>query len=471
MEPKRVCYYNFKEIQKDIDKVQAPWCVTQNTSSCIQLAVISQNYVKLGVSLHSETDMQAFVTVYGMKAAHLTTNLESKKLVKFLRELQEMTACAGVTATHLQDYASLPDGTKKYFRHVLYHFSDEPLCHTSCVRSTSCRLLLDTSDSPTAVCKDCRQVERMLSARHHGRSSRALGTIKTNDPLFGVPTLQLKEAFKKARYGQRQAEKQLEALKEKLKHLQPQGGDQVCNSLEATDTPSVETQKNLKATDTPPLETQNSVKSSDTPSAEMPNSIKSSDTPSAEMQNNLKATDTPSVEMQALNTPSVEFLQMKAFCIASVEINSSDIPSVEMHSDIKPFDNPSVEMLSEIKPFDTSSVEIHSDIKPFDTPAVEIHNDLKPFVTPAVEIHRDIKPFDTTSVEMHGDSKVFDTPSVEIKPFDTPSMEMHSEIKPFDTSVEMHNSFKAVGTPSVEDVKTDIKLEYEEVCQCQRPSV
>ena len=352
-EPKRVCYYNFEEIQKDIDKVQAPWCVTQNTSSCIQLAVISQNYVKLGVSLHSETDMQAFITVYGMKAAHLTTNLESKKLVKFLRELQEMTACAGVTATHLQDYASLPDGTKKYFRHVLYHFSDGPRCHTSCVRSASCRLLLATSDSPTAVCKDCCQVERMLSARHHGRSSRALGTIKTNDPLFGVPTPQLKEAFKKARYSQRQAEKQLEALKEKLKHLQPQGGDQVCNSLEATDTPSVETQKNLKAADTPPLETQNSVISANTPSAEM--------------QNNLKATDTPSVEMQALNTPSVEFLQMKAFYIASVEINSSDIPSVEMHSDIKPFDNPSVEMHGDIKPFDTPSLEIHSDIKPFDT--------------------------------------------------------------------------------------------------------
>ena len=415
--------------------------------------------------------MQAFVTVYGMKAAYLTTNLESKKLVKFLRELQEMTACAGVTATHLQDYASLPDGTKKYFRHVLYHFSDGPCCHTSCVRSASCSLLLATSDSPTAVCKDCRQVERMLSARHHGRSSRALGTIETNDPLFGVPMPQLKEAFKKARYSQRQAEKQLEALKKKLKHLQPQGGDQVRNSFEATDTPSVETQKNLKATDTPPLETQNSVKSSDTPSAEM--------------QNNLKATDTPSVEMQALNTPSVEFLQMKAFCIASVEINSSDIPSVEMHSDIKPFDTtsvkmhsdlkpfdtPSVEMLSEIKPYDTPSLEIHSDIKPFATLSVEIHRDIKPFDTPAVAIHNDIKTFDTTSLEIHGDSKVFDTPSVEIKPFDTQSMEMHSDIKPFDTSVEMHNSFKAVGTRSVKDVKTDIKLEYEEVCQCQRPSV
>ena len=76
-----------------------------------------------------------------MPAPHLTTDLEKKRLNAFLKELQQMFVCIGVTESSLQEHAGPPDGKSRYYQHMSYRVIDGQVSHFSTIKSTECDLL------------------------------------------------------------------------------------------------------------------------------------------------------------------------------------------------------------------------------------------------------------------------------------------------------------------------------------------
>lgn len=223
-EKERVKYFNLEDLRKDIHKeVKLPWCVTLNDAEAVKVAVVENGILQMEATIISAdetvspTHLLVKVSVRGIPAPHLQTDLKDKKLQKFLQELYGMCFCDGVTNTELQDLATFPDGdsSKPYFRQIINFvgMSGEP-SSSSCVRSRSCELLLHHIS--TTMCKCCRDTEKALLARQERRNSKSVDLIKMNDPLHGLTQGQATEAFKQARQDNTRLQKEVNSFKAQL---------------------------------------------------------------------------------------------------------------------------------------------------------------------------------------------------------------------------------------------------------------
>ena len=168
--------------------------------------------------------------VFGLPAPHLTTDLEKKNLAHFLKDLQDMKVCTGVTAADLQDLAGPPDGKTTYYKHMQYEHLNGKMSHSSCVKSTQCQLLLRPA-SLVCKCQPCSQVERQLVEKKRYLVEKLSKPIHAKAPLHNLPKEQLKEAFKQVRHQNNQLQKELQLFKDKMEEESVQLGTNVHSSL------------------------------------------------------------------------------------------------------------------------------------------------------------------------------------------------------------------------------------------------
>lgn len=194
MVPVRICYTNLIDMKKDLTRLPPHWIIMKNSEDTLVLGLLSSKTEELNVkvSFSTTTELQANVSVLQMPAPWLSRDLEMVRLHVFLKELAEKTVCSGITEADLQSLASTKITDKNYFRHITYARENDKLCSFSCVRATSCLLLLNSGE---LTCRECVLRRRALQAQKSRQEIRCQEALKSNDPLCRIPYKKLKEKF------------------------------------------------------------------------------------------------------------------------------------------------------------------------------------------------------------------------------------------------------------------------------------
>ncbi|XP_025100752.1 uncharacterized protein LOC112567993 [Pomacea canaliculata] len=177
--PVRICYTSFMDMKKDLTHLPPQWIIMKNSENDVVLGLLSSKTeeVHVKVSFSATTGLLANVSVFQMPAPWLARDIEMVRLKTFLKELGEKTLCTGVTETDLQTLAEIKITDEKYFRHITYVYENGKICSYSCVRATTCLLMVSTAET---TCKDCLLVKKTLHERKNRQEA-----IKPNDPLRG----------------------------------------------------------------------------------------------------------------------------------------------------------------------------------------------------------------------------------------------------------------------------------------------
>ncbi|XP_025107650.1 uncharacterized protein LOC112572277 [Pomacea canaliculata] len=226
--PIRIAYTSFMDMKKDLTHLPPEWIIMKNSEDAVVLGLLSSKseevYVK--VSFSAKTGLQANVSVFQIPAPWFARDIEMVRLKIFLKELGEKTLCTAVTETDLQPLAEIEITDKKYFRHITNIYENGKLCSHSCVRATTCSLLVSGAE---ATCKDCLLVKKTLYEKKSRQEARCQEAIRPNDSLQGIPYDKLKEAFKQVRKDKSRLEKDvaqfLEHLKQEYMDIDPESSD------------------------------------------------------------------------------------------------------------------------------------------------------------------------------------------------------------------------------------------------------
>lgn len=213
--PEIVAYFNFEELQDDLQHLPEPWCLLKNNPNQVDVGVLDASLVLLQVSIFS--DFSSTLMVFGLKTSSTTSalSLEQTKLSVYLRNLYEQKLCPGVTEPDLQDQASLPSANKQpYYRHVMrYASNNDVVSCVSCVRSGQCELFLAGDKE---VCKGCHYAKTLLVKKHNYATESASQPLSKHDPLHSTSKKKLSCALKATRKSEQLLQEELEAFKKKF---------------------------------------------------------------------------------------------------------------------------------------------------------------------------------------------------------------------------------------------------------------
>ena len=204
--PEVVAYYSLEDLRKTaLPKLPSLWRILWDSSDCVKIGLVLGPTGGVDVTV-TITELQATVEVCHMPAPGLSACLKNKKLLPFLKTLDCLKACEGVTSPDLQRFAS-PEcsPSTSYFRQWKSYTKDGKLVQISTVRSAHCTLLI----SQGGICDHCMKVKPLLQQRHT-KSHESVLELNQYHSLQGLTEGQLKEALKKLRAENKELRKELE---------------------------------------------------------------------------------------------------------------------------------------------------------------------------------------------------------------------------------------------------------------------
>ncbi|XP_076434774.1 uncharacterized protein LOC143274746 [Babylonia areolata] len=174
--PERVAYYTFEEVQRDAQRLPAPWCLLSNDSTQLTVAIVDLmlDQVKLKALISSDFTVDLFVL--GKKVPNVTDSVEKTKLHDFLKNVAAAKMCTGTTDPDLQQYADVLDKNSKqvYYR--------EACSSGSVVRSVNCVVMFQGA-TDLETCGACRNAKRLLVKKKNRALASASKPVSKHDSL------------------------------------------------------------------------------------------------------------------------------------------------------------------------------------------------------------------------------------------------------------------------------------------------
>ena len=230
-------------MSKDLRYVKLPWQITKKSDTCLYIRRLSEDSSTTEITVKVHDCLGYDIECYGIKLPEVHSiyksnlrSLQRDRLHWLLSAVDKLKICEGIVEEHLQKYAQLPtsiENTKgvSFYLHAYpltndaECFADDdsgdeaphdhfPLYFKTCVRSVNCSVLTDGGNA----CSHCIATGKVLKQRSQREKQSEQKALSLKAPLKIAAREKLVKAIKTARETEKLLRKEVESLKEQIKH-------------------------------------------------------------------------------------------------------------------------------------------------------------------------------------------------------------------------------------------------------------